>query len=196
MAKMPSPVGTSDETSTAAAIDHVIEIVGRRPLRSGEPFDEPVPWKSPCLADHRARSGHSCRDAPRAADLQLSTDGLQSYEVSRLLSIVRSVTSNASTVSTQVPSPAHSDDGPTPADAHVETRPRTTDTTTRTCAVATTTSEPSWSGPPGLFGPRPDESYGGNSVLSTIASSLAQSTTRSPHATSHGGNGGSRSDSG
>ena len=151
------------------------------------------PWKSPCLADHRARSGHSYRDATHTADLQLFT-GPQSYEVSPSPPIVRSRTSNAPTACILVPSPAPSGDGHTQANAHIETQPPTTDTTTRTSAATITTSELCWNGPRGPSDPGPDESCGGNSRLSTNKSSPAQSTTRSRRETSHGGSDGSRSD--
>ncbi|MEY9846496.1 hypothetical protein ABH940_003583, partial [Streptacidiphilus sp. BW17] len=188
----PSTRAAPANTPKAPATARSIETSRYMPLGSRRTLHYPVPWKSPCLADHRARSGHGYRDAPHAADLQLSTDGLRSYGGSRLLRIVRSLTSNAPTACTPGPSPTPSGDGPTPAGVRIETRHPTTDLTTRTCAAAITTSGRCWSGPPVLSGPGPGESCGGNSDRSTIALSPGQSTTRSPRTTSHGGNDGSR----
>lgn len=154
----------------------------------------PVPWKFPCLVDHRARSGHGYRYAPHAPDLQLSTGDLLSYDGSRPVRIARSLISNAPTACAPGPSPTPSGDGPIRADVHLETRHPSTDLTTRTCAAAITTSGRCWSGPPGLSGPGPDENCGESSDRSTIASSPGRSTIRSPRPISHGGNGGSRSD--
>lgn len=111
----------------------------------------PSPWKSPCRADHRARSGHSSHGALHATAV-----------VYRRPPVVRSLPPSANRqiadferaygLCLRIPSHAHSGDGHTRADAHVETRPATADTTTQTCAAATPTSGPCWSGPLGLCG--------------------------------------------
>jgi hypothetical protein len=179
---------------TAPTTDRAIETSSDIPLGSRRTLQYSVPWKSPCLADHRARSGHGYRDAPHAPDLQLSTDDLLSYGDSRPLRIVRSLISKAPTACPLGPSPTPSGDGPTPVGVHAETWHPTTDMTTPTCAAAITTSGRCWSGPPVLSGPGPGESCGENSNRSTIALSPGQSTTRSPHTAFRGGNGGSKPD--
>lgn len=179
-------------TSPAPANRPAVEFPGSRPLESGHPFDELVPWKRSCLAGHRARSGHGYRDASRAAGLLPPAGGLPSYGACHLRPTARSLISNAPTPSTPAPSPTRSADGPAQAGTPTGTRPRTTNTTT--CAAATTTSEPSWNEPSGLFGPGPGESCEDNSDHLMTASSPAPSTTRSPLRTFPGGSGASRPD--
>lgn len=193
-AKIPIPAGTRSGADITSATGPAVEVVRNRPVESGKPFDEPARWKRPCLADHQARSGHSCHEAPRATDLQLPADGLPSYADSRLRPIARSLPSNASTAFHQAPSPAHSGGGPVPTSARTGTRSLTTGTTTRTCAD-TITSEIFWRGRSGLFGPGSGENCGVNSDLLMIESLPAQPTTCSPRRISLGGDGESRSDS-
>ena len=192
---MPIPARACGGPSTTPATAPAVEIAGERPLQSGDYIDEPALRKRQCLAGHQARSGHSCQPASRATGLQLSAGGgLPSYGVSRLRPTARSLPSNASTASSQVPSPGHSGGGLAPADARAGTRPLTTTTTTRTCPAATTTSEASWKGRYVLSSPTPSGSCENNSSLSMTGSSPARSTTRSHRSSAPGGCDASTSD--